>query len=94
MTNTQQPTIPAEDGDTEALVRDIMQVPYSKSKAKKLIYAYKQRIAIESRIDELDSLDHNKQMFGDWQQVIEDRRAALTAQLSQLTQYKQSEREG
>lgn len=35
--------------------------------------------AVEARINELERLDHNKQMFGDWQQVIADRIAELQA---------------
>lgn len=34
---------------------------------------------IDARIEELQSLDHNKQMFGDWQQVIADRIKELSA---------------
>ena len=110
---TQQPTIPAEDGEVEKvlkylvdnveLIRHRVELRHLKpadgfnhnerlkAEALAALKAREQRIALESRIDELDSLDHNKQMFGDWQQVIEDRRAALTSQLSQLTQYNQSE---
>ncbi len=36
---------------------------------------------IKSGISELENLDHNPQMFGDWQQVVEDRINELEAQL-------------
>lgn len=36
---------------------------------------------IKSGISELEDLDHNPQMFGDWQQVVEDRINELEAQL-------------
>lgn len=32
---------------------------------------------LEAQLDLLDRLDSNPQMFGDWEQVIEDERAAL-----------------
>ena len=49
--------------------------PYIKyaDEAKKAI----KQLITEARIDELNRLDHNKQMFGDWQQVIADRIAEL-----------------
>jgi hypothetical protein len=40
------------DDDIDALVRDIMQVPYSKSKARAAIV----RVIEEARIDELEKL--------------------------------------
>jgi hypothetical protein len=48
---------------------------------------------VRARIAELNSLDHNKQMFGDWQQVIEDRMVLLEAQLNTLTTTVDKERE-
>jgi hypothetical protein len=43
---------------------------------------------LEARVSELESLDHNKQMFGDWQQVIEDRIAQLTQNQSEAPKTK------
>lgn len=46
----------------------------------KLIQADREKAVREARISELESLSYNKQMHGDWQQVIEDRLAKLKSQ--------------
>lgn len=44
-----------------------------KSDTEALLTQAKAEAELEGRLDELDSLSYNKQMFGDWQGVIEDR---------------------
>ena len=116
MTNTQQPTIPAEDGEIERvlkylvdnveLIRHRVELRHLKPadgfnhnerlKAEALVAlkAREQRIALEAKLSQADD---------DWWAIthatvpevkilLRERMKELTAQLSQLTQYNQSER--
>jgi len=50
-------------------------------KLKSALTRHIKREVIRGKIEILDKLDYNKQMFGDWQQVIENERAQLEAEL-------------